>query len=313
MKIRCSTAAMALAALILASAGCGRKGEDPARIREYAGALASNELYAQAVAEYAEYLDTARLSDAEKANVTYVMAGLYFERLHDYENALAAYLRIKHMTPEKSLMPDVDRRIVACLERLNRSGEAKQVLDEATALSGSRRPSDGTRSETSAVVAQIGDRTVTAADLKHEISRLPASVAGPFETKAGRMEFLRQYVIAELFYGAAQRKGLDRDADVQDAAFQAKRSVMVQKYLEQEVGPQVRLSAGDVQLFYKANLDRYAEKDANGKLKRQRPLEEVREQAQADAAAGKQQEAVQALINRMMTAEGVRIYEDRVE
>jgi hypothetical protein len=300
-------------AIVLSAAGCGRKGEDPARIREYAGALASNELYTQAVSEYGKYLDTAALSDAEKANVTYVVAGLYFERLHDYENALAAYLRIKHMTPEKSLMPEVDRRIVACLERLNRSGEAKQVLDEATALSGSRRPSGGPESDASAVVAQIGDRTVTSGDLRHEISRLPASVQGQFGTKSGRMEFLRQYVVAELFYGAAQRKGLDRDADVQDAAFQAKRSVMVQKYLEQEVGPQVRLSAGDVQLFYKANLDRYAEKDANGKVKRQRPFEEVRRQVEQDAAAGKQQEAVQALINRMMTAEGVRIYDDRVE
>ncbi len=298
----------------LAAAGCGRRGEDPARIREYAGALASNELYPQAISEYGKYLDTARLSDAEKANVTVVMAGLYFERVHDYENALAAYLRIKHLTPEKTLMPEVDRRIVACLERLNRSGEAKQVLDEATALPGSGRTSGGTPGQDpSAVVAQIGDRTVTAADLKHEISRLPVSVRSQFETKAGRMEFLRQYVVAELFYGAAQRKGLERDTDVQDAAFQAKRSVMAQKYLEQEVGPQVRLSAGDVQLYYKANLDRYAEKDANGKVKRQRPFEEVREQARADAAAEKQQEAVQALINRMMTAEGVRVYDDRVD
>lgn len=299
---------------ILAAAGCGRRGEDPARIREYAGALASNELYSQAVSEYGKYLDTARLSDAEKANVTYVMAGLYFERLHDYENALAAYLRIKHLTPEKTLMPEVDRRIVACLERLNRSGEAKQVLDEATALSGSRKSSGGTRDQdASAVVAQIGDRQVTAADLKHEISRLPAQLRGAFETKSGRLEFLRQYIVAELFYGAAQRKGLERDADVQDAAFQAKRSVMVQKYLEQEVGPQVRLSAGDVQLYYKANLDRYADRGSDGKMKRQKPLDEVRKQVEQDAAAEKQQEAVQALISRMMAAEGVQIFDDKVE
>lgn len=299
--------------LALAAAGCGRRGEDPARVREYAAALASNELYSQAVSEYGKYLDTARLSDAEKANVTYVMAGLYFERLHDYENALAAYLRIKHLTPEKTLMPEVDRRIVACLERLNRSGEAKQALEEATALSGSPKTSGGSPADASAVVAQIGDRPVTAADLKHEISRLPAQMRGAFETKSGRLEFLRQYIVSELFYGAAQRKGLERDADVQDAAFQAKRSVMVQKYLEQEVGPRVRLSAGDVQLYYKANLDRYAEKGADGKVKRQKPLEEVRKQVEQDAAAEKQNEAVQALISRMMAAEGVRVYDDRVE
>jgi hypothetical protein len=301
---------VAAAGLVLTAAGCGRRGEDPARIREYANTLAANELYAQAVAEYGRYLDTARLGDAERANVAFVMAGLYFERLHDYENALAAYLRIKTTAPGTDLMPQVDKQIVACLERLGRSGEAKQVLDEATALNPAKPAAAGAAGST--VLAKIGDRTVTDADLTAALDRMPESLRGRFESKAGRVEFLRQFVANELICGAAERAGLDRDADVQEAAYQAKRGAMARKYLEREIGPQVRLSGGDLQTYYRANREKYAELDAKGKVKRQRPYEEVREQVQADAAAEKEQQAVQAMIGRMMTAEGVQIYDDKV-
>jgi hypothetical protein len=299
-------AALTLCAIL---AGCARKGESPETMRDYANALAASELYGQAVGAYQKYLDTARLSQAERANVTFVVAGLYFERLHDYENALANYLRIKHLTPEKSLMPQVEQQIVACLERLNRSADARQALNEATALD----PSQVKPSRPGTVIAKIGNRPVTQEDLKFQIRQLPDAVRNQFDSKPRRIELLRQYIATELFYDAAQRKGLDRDADVQEAAFQAKKNLMVQKYLEQEIAPQVRVASGDLTLYYRANKDRYSEKDDKGKVKRERPFEEVRRQVEEDVVREKQQQAVQDLLGRMMTAEGVQIYDDLVE
>jgi tetratricopeptide (TPR) repeat protein len=305
-----TVAALAFAGVILV-AGCSSRGTSPDKIREYANALASSELYAQAVQEYQKYLDTARLNDGERANVTFVVANLYFERLHDYENALANYLRIKHLYPESTILPEVERQIVACLERLNRSADAKQALDEATALDRPRAPSAGSTS--SKIIARIGDRPITNEDLKFQLNQLPDYIRGQFATKAQRLEFLRQFIATELFYGAAQRKGLDRDKDAQEAAFQAKRSLMVQKYLQQEIAPQIKVSTGDLQVYFRANKEKYAEKDAKGAVKRERTFEEVQKQVAEDMVREKQQQAVQELLGRMMTAEGVQIYDDLVE
>jgi hypothetical protein len=119
-------------------------------------------------------------------------------------------------------------------------------------------------------------------------------------------------VATELFYDAAQRKGLDRDKEVTEGTFQAKKSLMVQKYLEEEIAGQVKISAEDIALYYKANPDRYAEKDENGGIKRQKPLDEVRKQVAEDLLKERQQKAYQELIDRMMRTEKVEIYSDLV-
>lgn len=88
---------------------------------------------------------------------------------------------------------------------------------------------------------------------------------------------------------------------------------MVQKYLQEEIAPQIKISTGDLQLYYKANLDKYAEKDAKGKVKRQKSFEEVQKQVSEDCIREKQQQAVQELLGRMMTAEKVEVYDDLVD
>jgi tetratricopeptide (TPR) repeat protein len=297
-------------AFIIVFAGCSGKGSKAsgAKVREYANELYNRELYAQAVREYETYLTTYNAGDSEKANITFTVANIYFERLHDYENALACYLRIKHLYPEKNLTSQVDQQIVACLERLNRSTDAKQALDEATALD----PSQVQSSLPGKVIARIGNRPVTNEDLKFQINQLPDYMKDQFKDKKQKLEFLRNYIATELFFDAAQRKGLDKDKDVVEGAFQTKKNLMVQKYLQEEIAPQIKVSTGDLQLYYKANLDKYAEKDAKGKVKRQKSFEEAQKVVSEDCIREKQQQAVQELLGRMMTTEKVEVYDDLV-
>jgi uncharacterized membrane protein YheB (UPF0754 family) len=134
-----------------------------------------------------------------------------------------------------------------------------------------------------------------------------------FKDKKQKLDFLRNYIATELFYDAAKRKGLDRDKDVVEGAFQAQKSLMVQKYLQEEIAPQIKVSADELRLYYRANTDKYAEKDAKGKTKKQKSFEEVQRQVQEDYVREKQQQAVQQLLGRMMTAEKVDVYDDLVE
>jgi tetratricopeptide (TPR) repeat protein len=289
-------------------AGCGRSSKDGERLREFANELYNRELYVQAVREYQNVIDNDAVHGEQKANITFTIGQIYFERLHDYENAMAAFLKLKSLYPKSPLIPQADQRIVACLERLERPADAKQALDEATGVA----PAEG-RAMPGKIIAKIGDRPFTSGDLAYKIKQLPAALQDRFKDRQSRLEFLRQNLATELFYDAAKRKGLENDKDVVEAAFQTRKNMMVQKYLEQEISGQIRISSGDVQTYYRANSDRYAEKDAKGKVKRVKPLEEVRQQAAEDLAREKQMEAYRVLIERMMTAEKVVVYDDLVE
>ncbi len=298
-----------IAAAVLSGCSGGRSKVEGEKVREFANALYNRELYSQAIQEYTRYLDLYTPDDKEQANIQFVIGNIYFERLHDYENAMASYLKVKHLHPESDLMPQVDKQVVQCLERLRRSTDAKQALDEATSLEPSALP----KSRPGEVVARIGDRTITSGDLQFQIGQLPDYVKSGFGDRKGKVEFLHQYVATELFFDAAKRKGLNQDKDVVEGTFQAQKSLMVQKYLEQEVADQVKITPEDVELYYKGNMERYAEKDKSGKVTRQKPLDEVRKQAAEDLLRERQQKALNELVERMMRTEKVELYDDRVQ
>ena len=281
---------------------------DGEKVREYANALYNRELYDQAVREYQQYLDLYDVDEQQRANINFIIGNIYFDRLNDYENAMASYLKVKHIYPDSDVMTQVDKRIVACLERLQRSADAKQALDEATAL----EPESIVQSQPGTVIAKIGNREITSGDLKYAIGQLPEYLQSQFEDKQGKINFLQQYVATELFYDAAKRKELDQNKDVIEGAFQAKKSLMVQKYLEEEIASQVQISADDVDLYYRANKENYVEKDEEGNVTRQKPFEEVQQEVAEDLTYEKQQKAIDELLQRMMTAEKVEIYSDLV-
>jgi tetratricopeptide (TPR) repeat protein len=284
------------------------KGEGE-KLREYANALYNRELYMQAVQEYQKYLDMVQPDDEKQANVNYIIGNIYFERINDYENAMAYYLKVKHVFPESQLVPEADKQIIACLERLQRSSDAKQALDEATSLN----PDDISQSKPGHVVAKIGNQEISSGDLSYHIKQLPEYIQSQLKERPAKLEFLKQYVATELFYDAAKRQMLDKDKEVVEGTYQAKKSLMVQKYLENEIAGEVKITPDEVKLYYEANKDRYAEKDKQGKVKRQRSFQEVQQQAAQDLAQERQQKAYDRLLDRMVEAENVRIFEDKVK
>ena len=305
---------MLFSILFMASLFVGCQGERKPvvsgdRLREYAGDLVNRGLYTQAIRQYQKYLDEYDVDPKERANVNYIIANTYFDRVKDYEQALAYYLKIKHFYPESSLIEEVNKRIVACLERLEKTEDAKQALDESVQL----EPSKVKRKRPGAVVAKIGNREITLGDLEYEIQQLPPSVRDQFRSREKKLQFLREYVATELLYDTARRAGLDKDKDVIEGAFQAKKALMVRKLLEQRVADKVQIDDDDIRLYYEAHKTDYAEKDTDGNVIRERPLSEVRQQVIRDLTQEKYQNAYQALIERMIMAENVRFFDSRVE
>ncbi len=302
-----------LLGLLLIGMGCQRSATpniSAEKQRELANVLYNQQLYQQAIQVYKDYLQNYPLSEKEQANISYMIANIYFERLHDYENALAYYLRIQYLYPESHLQKEVSRRIVECLERLKRSTDAQQVMEETAALDESQKP----KTRPGEVIARIGKREITTGDLEYELNQLPDYVRQQIRTPQQKLEFLKNYIVQELLYQSAKRKGLDRDKDVREGVLRAEKALMTQKLLEQEIEKEVNLnkySEADIELYYKANKEKYAEKDKNGNIKRIPPFSEIKERVAKDFLQEKQQEAYQRLMERLMKAEQVVIYEEK--
>lgn len=274
--------------------------------RNYANELYNRQLFRQSVAEYERYLHSYPLDESEQANISYTIGDIYFERLRDYENALAYYIRIRYLHPKDELLRAVDQKIVACLERLQRPEDAQQKLTESTTL----EPEKLATKRPGAVVARIGSREITQGDIDFELSQLPPELRSIYTTKEKKVEFLKQYILTELLYDSAVRQGLDKDTEVVEAAFQAKKNFMVQKLLQEQISSKIKIEPADVELYYQANKSKYAEKDDKGNVVREKPLDEVQKQVTQDLVLEKQKQIYEELIQRLMVAENVQILDD---
>jgi len=279
------------------------------RVREFANVLYNRDLYKQAIAEYERYLHDYPLEEREQASISYTIANIYFDRVHDYESALAYYLRVQELYPNSELVKESGKRIVECLERLQRSADAQQALEESAFLDTSqvakKRPGE--------VIAKIGMREITTGDLDYAMKRLPPYVQAQIKDKSKRVEFLRQFIATELLYDTAKRKGLENNAEVVEAAFQGKKNLMVQKLLEEEIASKVNYTDNDLDLYYRANQSRYAKSDSAGKNSQPLSFADAKPQVTQDYIREKQQQIYNELLDRMMRAESVLIYDDKVK
>ena len=269
----------------------------------------NNGLYEAAVNEYLEYVNNYPIDVNRQASTFYTIANIYFDRINDYEMALQYYFKIKYLYPESRLQGEVGKRIVNCLERLKRTKDANRYVQQEAALDKNAVP----EKRPGAVLAEIGKRKITQGDIDFEISKLPAYMQNQFNDKKAKKEFLKQFVIQELLYDTAQKQGLDKDKEVIEGTFRVQKSLMSEKILQAELKDQAEITAVDAQMFYNTHKERYAEMDEKGKVKKQKPFNEVAEQAARDLAFQRQQEAYRKLAERLIKANNVKIYEDRVK
>jgi len=301
-----------LCALILLTA-CGQNAQHPGADADQRLNLAhtfyNNQLFEAAIHEYEAYLAAFPVDVNKRANIIYQIANIYFERLNDYDKALENYLRIKYLYPQSNLQGEVGKKIVDCLERLERSQDAQRLLEKETAL----KPQEVEESRPGEVIAKIGKREITQGDIDFEINQLPPYLQSQFDTKEKKLAFVRQYVAEALLYDSAKRQNLDQDKEIIAGTFRAKKQLMAQKVLQDELKKMIDIKQADVELYYKANRDKYTEKDEKGKVTRQKSFQECAQEVAQDMFMEKQQDAYKQLIDRLMKAENVTLYEKRLK
>ncbi|MFH1073597.1 MAG: hypothetical protein V1752_00770 [Candidatus Firestonebacteria bacterium] len=271
--------------------------------KEYANELKEKGLYLQAVNEFKKIQEKGSLSKKEDANLSYLIGKIYMENMNDYQNALAEFIRVKVLLPESDLTLEVNTRTVECLERLGKTLDAQREMEKYSTMNKKPEISKGT------VVARIRNRNITKEDLDNEIRKLPSYIQEMYKEEAKKVEFLRQFIATELMYDSAKRRNFENDKDIIEKTFQARKSFMVQKLLEEEIKGKLNVSEADLKNYYEAHKKEYVEKDKD-KKERQKSFEESFESVKQSCVMEKQQEIYQQLISQLLKAEKVTIYED---
>lgn len=118
-----------------------------------------------------------------------------------------------------------------------------------------------TEAQANEVLAKVGDRTITVGEFADRLASQSPYLQARFESPARRKEFLDNLVRYELLVYEAKRRGYMDDPEVQ----RARRSVMVQELIEQEVEEPLQqnpVSEEEVEAAYEANpteFDRQAQ------------------------------------------------------
>nr|MBN2276750.1 hypothetical protein [candidate division Zixibacteria bacterium] len=276
-----------------------RRGEERFSVeKNLAGELTDNNLYRAAIDEYKKILNSDKTDSETKANINYLVGKIYFENLHDYEDAAAHYVMARALNPEGSFYNEAGKNLIASLEKMGRIVDAKRELDKSANIDSVAAAGQG-----KTMVAKIGEIPVYLTDLEKEIQNLPPEMQKQYLGAEGKKNFLWQYIGLELMYRAAIREGLENDPEIVDKKNQFEKQLMAEKYIVENVMPQVNIDSNDVANYYAAHkADKYADK----------AYDEVKTQVFFDYQQDKAQQAFSDYVQKLAAAEKVQVFEDNL-
>ncbi|MBN2054015.1 hypothetical protein JW905_03795 [bacterium] len=279
-------------------------------LREYASMLRSQELYQPALRAYEEYLRHTALPAARRATIHFTMGDICRENLHDYESAMAHYLKVRQLVPDGELRQDASRHIVSLLERMQRSKDAQRELDRVARAGTADEPAPA-----NIVVARVGDRTIALQELSKAYAALPEAMRKEYEDAMGVQRFVREYVAQDLMYAAARRAGYEKDPEVRAGLAELEKSLMIRKYYAEQVQNSVMVTQADAKMYYDAHQERFKTevKEPDGSRRTViPPFDAVADQAVRLVRMEKESAAFAEVMDRVMSAEKVEIYEDQL-
>src|SRR5690554_5720581 len=149
-------------------------------------------------------------------------------------------------------------------------------------------------------VARVGDRYLLQEDVDRQLAALPVRP----DSIVARQQIIEQWVMNELLYKEAQRRGLQNDAEVKRLLEDSQRTVLVnaiveRMYEENEVQP----TAAEVQAYYERHKDQLGLRESFVRVRylevRDRSEAESARQTMAGAAIAERDSVWNGLIDRL--------------
>ena len=284
------------------------------RQKEYAAALYNHQLYIQAITEYSNLLNWYDLDSNTRANINHTIGNIFLEKLNDCTNALAYYMRVKHLYPKNSITEENNKNIVACFERLGRSAEAAEYLKGMpVAQIKSDSPFERIPGDTVAIVA---GEVYTAGEIEklfnYYYNSLSIEQRKKNPTRDDKLLFLREYIKSEVLYNSAKRQNLDYERDIIEVAHLLKKELMIKKLLDNDVYRKVTVNEAELEKYYEDNKNKYQTRTAQGTIK-QLTYDEARDIVLQDLVLEKGKKLKGDLIDRLIEAQNAQVFPQKIQ
>ncbi len=254
------------------SAGSGMPGAE--QIKSVAIDLENKNISAEAADLWERYLEMANLTDYEAGNVRYRVAKLR-QASGQNDKAFAQLALAEKMLGDSSpdLLQEIGIRRVECLRKLGRWAEvAREMADRAT-IGAEDNGASGQQ-----VVAEIDGQKITVSEfdllLSNQIEMAVSSRLGlspedqnalrrraheQFADPQFRQRELQRIVAMRVLAQEARERDLDKSAEFRDRLQAVADEILGQTLLFEESAKRGTVTDEDVERFYRANTDRYAQ------------------------------------------------------
>lgn len=101
----------------------------------------------------------------------------------------------------------------------------------------------------------IADKSITIKDFKNKLSKLPKHYQVVAEKN--KKNLLDDMIVESLFLEDAVRKGLDKDKEIKDILVEARKKIIIAKFVKTEVDDKVKVSEDEMKAFYEEHKDEF--------------------------------------------------------
>ncbi len=262
-------------------------------VEEYekmASSLRQQELYGEAVATYLELLSTHTLEAKKRANILYQVGNIQKDQMVDYAGALASYTKIKALAPKEKFSGNLNKSMVLCLERMGRSLDASQQISKTVSLNAAPTVVGGT------IIAEIGDQKITLEEVENTFGKLPEE---PMQKK----QMAKSYVGTIVAARAARRKGMAEEPELKQQIVKMETQLLAQATIREEL-KDVKIDESDVLNFFNANKAKYGDTTS---------YDAAKQQVQQDYMMQKQGVLINQYIDKLLKADDVKLYMDKIK
>ena len=103
------------------------------------------------------------------------------------------------------------------------------------------------------ILVTVANKYITLNEFKHKLSRLPLYYQGMADKN--KKTLLDDIIVESLFLEDAVRKGVDRDKEIREILDEAKKKIIIAKYVKIEVDDKIMISEPEMRKFYEEHKD----------------------------------------------------------
>lgn len=103
------------------------------------------------------------------------------------------------------------------------------------------------------ILATVGNKFITLNDFKQKLSKLPSYYKNMAQkNKKGLFDDM---IVESLFLEDAFRKGVDKDREVRDILEEAKKKIIIAKFVKTEIDDKIEISEDEIKKYYEDHKD----------------------------------------------------------